>query len=54
VRVCRGTACHVIGAERVEDALRRQLHIPQNDDTDSEGCSRSSRSPASAVAPWLP
>ena len=25
VRVCRGTACHVTGAERVEDALRRQL-----------------------------
>jgi len=34
VRVCRGTACHVIGAERVEDALRRQLHIPSGDDTD--------------------
>ncbi|MCC6823775.1 MAG: NAD(P)H-dependent oxidoreductase subunit E, partial [Verrucomicrobia subdivision 3 bacterium] len=28
VRVCRGTACHVAGAERVEDALRRHLHIP--------------------------
>jgi NADH-quinone oxidoreductase subunit F len=34
VRVCRGTACHVTGAERVEDALRRQLRIPADDDTD--------------------
>src|SRR5262245_24984469 len=24
VRVCRGTACHVTGAERVEGALRRE------------------------------
>jgi NADH-quinone oxidoreductase subunit F len=37
VRVCRGTACHVTGAERVEDALRRQLHIPAGEDTDAEG-----------------
>ena len=37
VRVCRGTACHVTGAERVEDALRRQLHIPEGDDTDAAG-----------------
>jgi len=36
VRICRGTACHVSGAERVEDALRRHLHIPEGDDTDSE------------------
>lgn len=36
VRVCRGTACHVSGAERVEDALRRHLHIPAGDDTDPE------------------
>ena len=34
VRVCRGTACHVAGAERVEDALRRHLHIPNGADTD--------------------
>ena len=33
-RVCRGTACHVAGAERVEDALRRHLHIPPGADTD--------------------
>ena len=37
VRVCRGTACHVTGAERVEDALRRQLRIQTGDDTDAEG-----------------
>ena len=36
LRVCRGTACHVSGAERVEDSLRRLLHIPANDDTDPE------------------
>jgi NADH:ubiquinone oxidoreductase subunit F (NADH-binding)/NADH:ubiquinone oxidoreductase subunit E/Pyruvate/2-oxoacid:ferredoxin oxidoreductase delta subunit len=36
VRVCRGTACHVSGAERVEDALRRVLRIPASADTDRE------------------
>jgi NADH-quinone oxidoreductase subunit F len=35
VRVCRGTACHVAGAERIEDALRRQLNIPPGADTDA-------------------
>ena len=35
VRVCRGTACHVTGAERVEEALRRHLRIPDGDDTDA-------------------
>jgi NADH:ubiquinone oxidoreductase subunit F (NADH-binding)/NADH:ubiquinone oxidoreductase subunit E/NAD-dependent dihydropyrimidine dehydrogenase PreA subunit len=37
VRVCRGTACHVTGAERVEDALRRELKIQPREDTDAEG-----------------
>ena len=36
VRVCRGTACHVSGADRIEDALRRHLHIPPETDTDAE------------------
>src|SRR5512135_2239000 len=36
VRVCRGTACHVSGAERVQDALRRHLHIQNGDDTDPQ------------------
>jgi NADH:ubiquinone oxidoreductase subunit F (NADH-binding)/NADH:ubiquinone oxidoreductase subunit E/NAD-dependent dihydropyrimidine dehydrogenase PreA subunit len=34
-RVCRGTACHVAGAERVEEALRRHLGIPAGADTDA-------------------
>lgn len=34
IRICRGTACHVAGAERVEEALRRQLNIPPGADTD--------------------
>lgn len=36
VRVCHGTACHVTGAERVEEALRRQLRIASGEDTDAE------------------
>src|SRR5271157_3277815 len=35
IRVCRGTACHVAGADRVEDALRRHLRIPPGADTDA-------------------
>jgi NADH-quinone oxidoreductase subunit F len=37
VRVCHGTACHVTGAERVEDALRRHLQIGSGKDTDAQG-----------------
>ena len=37
IRVCRGTACHVNGAERVEDALKRELGIVPGQDTDSQG-----------------
>jgi NADH-quinone oxidoreductase subunit F len=37
VRVCRGTACHVTGAERVQEALRRELQIGHGDDTDARG-----------------
>ena len=36
VHVCHGTACHVGGAERVEDALRRHLRIPEGANTDPE------------------
>ena len=36
VHVCHGTACHVGGAERVEDALRRYLRIPEGSDTDAK------------------
>ncbi len=35
VHVCHGTACHVGGAERVEDALRRHLRIPAGANTDA-------------------
>lgn len=37
IHVCHGTACHVTGADRVEDALRRHLRIPAGSDTDPEG-----------------
>ncbi|MCX6345329.1 MAG: NAD(P)H-dependent oxidoreductase subunit E [Armatimonadetes bacterium] len=37
VSVCHGTACHVKGAELVHDALRRQLGIADDDDTDPDG-----------------
>jgi len=37
IRVCRGTACHVTGAERVEGSLRRQLGIVPGEDTDRDG-----------------
>ena len=35
VRVCVGTACHVMGADSVWAALRRELAIPEGADTDS-------------------
>ena len=34
VKVCVGTACHVKGAETLEDTLRQHLEIPIEDDTD--------------------
>ncbi|HEY9172985.1 MAG TPA: NAD(P)H-dependent oxidoreductase subunit E [Verrucomicrobiae bacterium] len=36
VRVCVGTACHVAGAGRVEDALRRHLKLKPGEDTDAD------------------
>ncbi len=36
VRVCRGTACHVAGAEQIDQELRRQLGIAEGEDTDPE------------------
>lgn len=36
VHVCHGTACHVSGSERVEEALRRHLRIPPGSDTDAD------------------
>ncbi len=37
VQMCHGTACHVGGAERVEDALRRHLRIPEGSQIDAQG-----------------
>lgn len=37
VKVCVGTACHVKGASLVHDALKRELQLSDNEDTDSEG-----------------
>ncbi len=36
IRVCTGTACHVKGSELVYDALCRELHIREGQDTDPE------------------
>lgn len=36
IKVCVGTACHVKGATRIVDAVKRHLHISNDDDTDSK------------------
>ncbi len=33
VRVCRGTACHVNGSQKMIDALEKNLHIHQDEST---------------------
>lgn len=35
IQVCQGTACHVKGSERVEDAIRQHLGIADGTDTDA-------------------
>ncbi len=37
VQVCRGTACHVYGADLILEETRRLLNIPPGSDTDLEG-----------------
>ena len=37
VRVCHGTACHVKGAQRVQESLERRLKIAPGRDTDADG-----------------
>lgn len=37
VRICHGTACHVQGSERVEEFLRRHLHMTPQQETDASG-----------------
>lgn len=34
---CCGTACHVKGAERIAGSLRRQLALPEGEDTTDDG-----------------
>ena len=36
IHICVGTACHVKGAERIYEAFRRLLGIPEAEDTDSQ------------------
>jgi NADH-quinone oxidoreductase subunit E len=37
VVACCGTACHVKGAEKISNALRRELGIPEEEDTSEDG-----------------
>ena len=37
ISVCHGTACHVKGAELIQDAFEHHLRIPKGDDTDRDG-----------------
>jgi NADH-quinone oxidoreductase subunit F len=37
IHVCHGTACHVKGAELIQDAFERRLKVPKGDDTDPDG-----------------
>ncbi|NPD45360.1 NAD(P)H-dependent oxidoreductase subunit E [Lentimicrobium sp. S6] len=37
IKVCVGTACHVKGAMQVYDAFKRELNIPEQKETDSDG-----------------
>jgi NADH:ubiquinone oxidoreductase subunit E len=34
---CCGTACHVKGAEKISNGLRRELNIPEDEDTSADG-----------------
>lgn len=36
IKVCVGTACHVMGAEKIYDAFKSYLEIPEDDDTDAD------------------
>jgi len=36
IKVCIGTACHVKGAEKIFDAFKYQLSIPEQEDTDKQ------------------
>jgi NADH:ubiquinone oxidoreductase subunit E len=34
---CCGTACHVKGAEKISNGLRRELNLPEGEDTSQDG-----------------
>jgi len=36
IRVCKGTACHVSGANTIMNALKNELHLADNEDTTSD------------------
>ena len=36
IKVCIGTACHVMGGESIFEAFKQQLNIPKDNDTDIE------------------
>jgi len=36
IKVCIGTACHVMGAETIYEAFKNHLKIPEQEDTDSK------------------
>jgi NADH:ubiquinone oxidoreductase subunit F (NADH-binding)/NADH:ubiquinone oxidoreductase subunit E len=36
IQICTGTACHVKGSELVHEAFRRELRIPEDQDTDPQ------------------
>ena len=36
IRVCHGTACYVLGAEQITNAVRKHLEIPEGEDTDAK------------------
>ncbi|MCK5506812.1 MAG: NAD(P)H-dependent oxidoreductase subunit E [Thermodesulfovibrionia bacterium] len=37
ITACRGTACHVKGSERVISRIRRELELPDGEDTTEDG-----------------
>ncbi|QDV41799.1 NADP-reducing hydrogenase subunit HndC [Stieleria neptunia] len=37
ISVCTGTACHVKGADLVDDAIRQELQLAPHEDTDTDG-----------------
>lgn len=37
IRICKGTACHVSGANALSDSLREQLNLKEGEDTTENG-----------------